>query len=242
MKINTCGSPNHSIEKRKSKDIKFIVIHYTGMQSELECIKRLTSNKSEVSTHFLINRKGNITKMVDENKIAWHAGKSKWKNFINLNYQSIGIELVNKGHQFGYENFSKKQISKLVLLCKFIIKKYKIKKTNILGHSDIAPLRKKDPGEKFPWQFLYKKKIGYWHNINKKNIINHNLSKKDLRNFFFNNLYKIGYRYFDKKKSSKSDTKVIKVFQRRFRQNKVNGLIDQESLQISYYLASCLKY
>ena len=185
MKINTCGSPNHSIEKRKSKDIKFIVIHYTGMQSELECIKRLTSNKSEVSTHFLINRKGNITKMVDENKIAWHAGKSKWKNFINLNYQSIGIELVNKGHQFGYENFSKKQISKLVLLCKFIIKKYKIKKTNILGHSDIAPLRKKDPGEKFPWQFLYKKKIGYWHNINKKNIINHNLSKKDLRNFFF---------------------------------------------------------
>jgi N-acetylmuramoyl-L-alanine amidase len=242
MKINTYRSPNHSIDKRKNKDIKFIVIHYTGMQSELECIKRLTSNKSEVSTHFLINRKGNITRMVDENKIAWHAGKSKWKNFINLNYQSIGIELVNKGHQFGYENFSKKQISKLVLLCKFIIKKYKIKKTNILGHSDIAPLRKKDPGEKFPWQFLYKKKIGYWHNINKKNIINQNLSKKDLRNFFFNNLYKIGYRYFDKKKSSKSDTKIIKVFQRRFRQNKVNGLIDQESLQISHYLASCLKY
>jgi N-acetylmuramoyl-L-alanine amidase len=242
MKIKICKSPNHSINKRKNKDIKFIVIHYTGMQSERECIKKLTSNKSEVSAHYLINRKGNITRMVDENNIAWHAGKSKWKNFINLNYQSIGVELVNKGHQFGYENFSKKQISKLILLCKFIIKKYKIKKTNILGHSDIAPLRKKDPGEKFPWQFLYKKKVGYWHNINKKNIINHNLSKKDLRNFFFNNLYKIGYRYFNKKKSSKSDSKVIKVFQRRFRQNKVNGLIDQESLQISHYLASSLKY
>ena len=242
MKIKICKSPNHSINKRKNKDIKFIVIHYTGMQSERECIKKLTSNKSEVSAHYLINRKGNITRMVDENNIAWHAGKSKWKNFINLNYQSIGVELVNKGHQFGYENFSKKQISKLILLCKFIIKKYKIKKTNILGHSDIAPLRKKDPGEKFPWQFLYKKKVGYWYNINKKNIINHNLSKKDLRNFFFNNLYKIGYRYFNKKKSSKSDSKVIKVFQRRFRQNKVNGLIDQESLQISHYLASSLKY
>jgi len=241
MKIKICKSPNHSINKRKNKDIKFIVIHYTGMQSERECIKKLTSNKSEVSAHYLINRKGNITRMVDENNIAWHAGKSKWKNFINLNYQSIGVELVNKGHQFGYENFSKKQISKLILLCKFIIKKYKIKKTNILGHSDIAPLRKKDPGEKFPWQFLYKKKVGYWHNINKKNIINHNLSKKDLRNFFFNNLYKIGYRYFDLKKPLRHDLKVVKAFQRRFRQSKVNGLIDQECLQISHYLANSLK-
>ena len=105
MKIKICKSPNHSINKRKNKDIKFIVIHYTGMQSERECIKKLTSNKSEVSAHYLINRKGNITRMVDENNIAWHAGKSKWKNFINLNSQSIGIELVNKGHQFGYENF-----------------------------------------------------------------------------------------------------------------------------------------
>ena len=103
-------------------------------------------------------------------------------------------------HQFGYENFSKKQISKLIVLCKILIKKYKIKKTNILGHSDIAPLRKKDPGEKFPWHFLSKKKIGYWHNLSKKNIKNQNLSKSDLRKFFFNNLHKIGYRYFDKKK------------------------------------------
>ena len=90
--------------------------------------------------------------------------------------------------------------------------------------------------------FLSKKKIGYWHNVGKKNIKNQNLNKNNLRNFFFNNLYKIGYRYFNKKKSSKSDLKVIKVFQRRFRQNKVNGLIDLESLQISHYLASSLKY
>ena len=242
MKSNILQSPNYSIKSRPKKEIKFIVIHYTGMQSVRECIKRLTNSKSKVSTHYLIDKKGEITKMVDAKNTAWHAGRSKWKNFTNLNRYSIGIELVNKGHQFGYENFSKKQISKLILLCKFLIKKYKIKKHNILGHSDIAPLRKKDPGEKFPWHFLSKKNIGYWHHLKNKNVINCNLSKNKLRNFFFNNLYKIGYRYFNKKKTSQSDLKVIKAFQRRFRQNKVNGSIDQESFQISHYLASTLKY
>jgi len=242
MKINTLYSLNHSTENRPKNNIKFIVIHYTGMQSERACIRRLTSKNSQVSTHYLINRKGSVTRMVDEKKIAWHAGKSKWKNLINLNSKSIGIELVNKGHQFGYENFSKKQITNLILLCKELVRKYKIKKQNIVGHSDIAPLRKKDPGEKFPWLTLSKKKIGYWHNVNKKNTKNKNLSKSVLRNFFFSNLHKIGYRYFDEKKSSKNDPKVIKAFQRRFRQNKVNGLIDQESFQISCYLASSLKY
>ena len=91
------------------------------MQSERACIKRFGLKKSQVSAHYLINRKGNITRIVDEKNKAWHAGKSKWKNFINLNYQSIGIELVNKGHQFGYEVFSKKQISQLILLCKHLI-------------------------------------------------------------------------------------------------------------------------
>ena len=242
MKIIILKSLNHSNKKRVKKNIKFIVIHYTGMQSERACIRRLTSNKSEVSTHYLINREGKTIRMVDEKNTAWHAGISKWKNFIDLNDRSIGIELVNKGHQFGYEIFPKKQISKLILLCRFLIKKYKIKKTNILGHSDIAPLRKKDPGEKFPWQFLSKKKVGYWYNVNKKNTISKNLSKSEVRKFFFNNLHKIGYRYFDKKKSSKYDTRVIKAFQRRFRQNRINGIIDQKCLQISYYLAKSIKY
>tara|TARA_B110000971_G_C19836901_1_gene420695 strand:+ start:92 stop:820 length:729 start_codon:yes stop_codon:yes gene_type:complete len=242
MKIISLHSPNYSIKKRSKKSIKFIVLHYTGMQSERACIKRLIDKKSKVSTHYLINRIGSITRIVDDQNTAWHAGKSKWKNFTNLNDQSIGIELVNQGHQFGYENFSKKQISKLILLCKFLIKKYKIKYSNILGHSDIAPLRKKDPGEKFPWHLLSKKKIGYWHDISKKNIKNQNLNKRNLRKFFFNNLYKIGYRYFVKNKPSKNDSKVIKAFQRRFRPKNVNGLIDKKCLQISYYLASTLKF
>mgnify|MGYP001161442685 CR=1 FL=1 len=239
MKEKFIKSPNHLIKRRTSKQINFIIIHYTGMQSEGESIKRLTEKKSKVSAHFLITKKGQIIKMVEEKNVAWHAGKSKWKNLINLNNCSIGIELVNKGHRFGYENFSNKQISKLIILCKYLIKKYKINQTNILGHSDIAPLRKIDPGEKFPWQLLSKKKIGNWYNYRKvkKNNKFYNLRKVDTRNCFFNNLYKIGYRYFDKKNYLSSDYKVIKAFQRKFRQKKVNGVIDQECLQISYNLA-----
>lgn len=211
------------------------------MQSEGESIKRLTDKKSKVSAHYLINQKGSLIKMVDENRVAWHAGKSRWKNLKNLNFQSIGIELVNKGHKFGYESFSQKQINKLILLCKFLIKKYKIKKTNILGHSDIAPLRKIDPGEKFPWSVLSKKKVGHWYSLDKQNNKIYKFSRTNLRNFFFNNLYKIGYRYFDKKKPSSSDLKIVKAFQRRFRQKKVNGRIDKECLQISLKLVDTLK-
>ena len=219
MKIKIIKSPNCLFRNRTKKNIKFIVIHYTGMQSERASIERLTSEKSKVSSHYLINRNGKVVKMVDEKNIAWHAGKSKWKNFVNINNQSIGIELVNKGHQFGYESFSKKQISKLIPLCKNLIKKYKIKQKNILGHSDVAPLRKKDPGEKFPWKYLAKKKVGYWYNVN--SLKDHNFNKDNLRKLFFTNLYKLGYRYFDIKKPSRQDLRVVKAFQRRFRQKKL---------------------
>ena len=108
--------------------------------------------------------------------IAWHAGKSSWKNYKSLNQNSIGIEITNPGHEFGYKKFSKKQISSLLKLSKFLIKKYKISSKNILGHSDIAPERKKDPGEKFPWEYLSKNKIGLWHTLNKQELIkNRNL-------------------------------------------------------------------
>ena len=118
MKIIPNFSPNYSNKRRIKKAIKFIIIHYTGMQSEIESIKRLKNPKSKVSCHYLINRKGIITQLVKDKNVAWHAGKSKWKKFVNLNYNSIGIELVNKGHQFGYQNFSKEQINSLIRLCK----------------------------------------------------------------------------------------------------------------------------
>ena len=102
MRIISNISPNQSKKIRHKREIKFVIIHYTGMQSEIESIKRLKNPKSKVSCHYLINRKGKIVKMVKDLNIAWHAGKSKWKKFSNLNDSSIGIELVNKGHEHGY--------------------------------------------------------------------------------------------------------------------------------------------
>ena len=127
MIIKNQYSPNFSKKTRKIRDIKLIVIHYTGMQSRIASIKRLSSVKSKVSCHYLLDRKGQILKMVDEDKVAWHAGKSKWKSFINLNKYSIGIELVNKGHDFGYESFTNLQIKRLVELCLKLKIKYKIR-------------------------------------------------------------------------------------------------------------------
>ena len=158
MNFKNFNSPNFSKETRKSSDIKFVIIHYTGMQSKIESIKRLTSLKSKVSCHYLIDRKGKTIRMVEDHKVAWHAGRSKWGNFKNLNNYSIGIELVNKGHEHGYQKYTNNQINSLIKLCLYLKKKFRIKDTHILGHSDISPARKRDPGEKFPWKKLSKKK------------------------------------------------------------------------------------
>ena len=228
-------SPNFSKRQRHFKEINFIIFHYTGMQSEIESIKRLKSTKAKVSCHYLINRSGNITQMVKDNKSAWHAGKSKWKKFNNLNKKSIGIELVNKGHRLGYEKFTNMQIQSLIKLSLFLKKKYKIKKENFLGHSDIAPLRKKDPGEKFPWKKLSKFKIGLWYKNNKKNLSLRN-EKKD-RKFFFKNLHKIGYRYFKINSKNAKDKLLIEAFQRRFYPEKISGRLDEKTLKISELVA-----
>ena len=229
-------SPNYYKKSRAKSNIKFVIIHYTGMQSEIESIRRLKSKQSKVSCHYLIGKNGKITQLVKENKIAWHAGKSKWKNFTNLNKVSIGVELVNKGHDFGYEKFAKKQINCLISLCKKLKKKYKINKSNFLGHSDIAPLRKIDPGEKFPWRKLSKFHIGVWYqnyNFNSKKLI-----KDDFSSLFFKNIYKLGYRYFDIHKRGKNDKKVIKAFQRKYLPKKISGKIDLKTLKISHFLAN----
>ena len=118
MKIVQKSSPNRSRNLRSFRDIKFVIIHYTGMQSEIESIKRLLNPKSKVSCHYLIKRNGKIIQMVKDTRVAWHAGKSKWKKFRNLNNNSLGIELVNRGHEYGYQSFSNKQITSLIKLCK----------------------------------------------------------------------------------------------------------------------------
>ncbi len=203
------------------------------MQSEIESIKRLKNPKFKVSCHYLINRVGQVIQMVKDKNIAWHAGKSKWKNYKNLNDNSIGIELVNKGHKFGYQNFSKKQISSLIKLCKKLKKKYSIKKENILGHSDIAPLRKSDPGEKFPWKKLSSYDLGVWY---KKNQSNFKPNKKKLTILFFKNLKILGYRYFKIYKRNPKDKKIIKSFQQHYFQSNVTGRIDKKTFKISRFL------
>ena len=238
MKKKIDLSPNYSRKARKSRNIKFVIFHYTGMQSEIESLKRLKNKHSKVSCHYFINRNGKISILVNDNNIAWHAGKSKWKNFKNLNHNSIGIELVNKGHKFGYQNFPNLQIKSLIKLCKDLRKKYKIKKSNFLGHSDIAPNRKLDPGEKFPWKKLSKFNIGYWYKQNKIFIATKNSSK--INQMFFKNIYKIGYRYFKIKKRLKSDKLIVKAFQQRYLPNKVTGKIDEKTFKISHYLAKFL--
>ena len=236
-------SPNFSPIKRKSKQVKFIIFHYTGMKKESTSLRKLTDFQSEVSSHYLIKNSGEIVTLVPDLYVAWHAGISFWKNFISLNKNSIGIEISNPGHSHGYKKFSKMQINSLLKLCNFLIKKYNIKSENILGHADIAPSRKKDPGEKFPWEYLAKKKIGYWHNINQKKLIKNRKLQADNseKKLFLKNLSQIGYSIKIPKNSNlnkaKYDKIVTKTFQRRFRQDLINGIIDQECLIISKNLA-----
>ena len=229
-------SPNFSLKKRSTKEIKFIIFHYTGMKKESEAIKKLTDIQSEVSCHYLVKNNGKIITMVPGSYIAWHAGKSSWGNHKSLNKNSIGIEITNPGHEFNYKKFSKRQITSLLKLTKFLIKKYKINIKNILGHSDIAPERKKDPGEKFPWKYLSQNQVGLWHKVKKRDLLKNRKIKttKIEKKLFFNNLFKLGY---SKKINKKSYLNCLtKAFQRRFRQELIDGKIDRECVLISQNL------
>jgi N-acetylmuramoyl-L-alanine amidase len=215
------------------------------MRNETDAIKKLTNIKSEVSCHYFIKKKGKILLMVPDLYIAWHAGRSRWKHYKSLNTNSIGIEISNPGHDFNYINFSKKQIQSLIRLSKILIKKYKIEPKNILGHSDIAPERKKDPGEKFPWKELTKKRIGLWHSISLRKLKKNRGIKlnKTSEYIFYHNLYAIGYlnQKFKNFKNKKPTSYIVKAFQRRFRQELINGKIDKECLIISENLANKYK-
>ena len=237
LKIALNYSPNFYPKKRLKKEIRFIIFHYTGMRSNKAAIRKLTDIQSQVASHYFITHTGKIITLVPDLYIAWHAGISSWKDFKSLNKNSIGIEITNPGHQFGYRKFSKKQINSIINLSKLLIKKYKIDKKNFLGHSDIAPDRKQDPGEKFPWEYLAKKNIGIWHNLKKQKLKKlrktkcNEITKKN----FLNNLLKIGYskKMRNNIKKREYSSFVVKAFQRRFRPELINGKIDQECLLIS---------
>ena len=230
-KLKKIYSPNFDLPKRRSSKIKYLILHYTGMKNEKKALSRLTNPLYKVSCHYLINYSGEIINIVPDLYIAWHAGKSEWKKIKSLNKYSIGIEISNQGHNNKYKQFKKKQINSLFSLITELKNKYHLKNKNILGHSDIAPDRKKDPGEKFPWELMSKKKLTIWHNITEtklKKIRNKRCNKLEVEKFLIN-LHKIGY-------NAKNKTSMIKAFQRRFRQKLINGKVDKECLFISFSL------
>ena len=241
LKIFSNYSPSFDPIKRQKTQIKFLIFHYTGMKKEFDAINKLTNFKSNVSCHYFIKNNGKTSVMVPDLYVAWHAGKSRWKRHKSLNRYSIGIEINNPGHEYNYKKFSKKQIQSLIKLSKILIKKYKINSKNILGHSDIAPERKKDPGEKFPWKELSKQGIGLWHSLSVQSLKKNRKIELDKisKKIFFKNLSKIGYvmKKTENSKNRKLKNYIVKAFQRRFRQELVNGKLDKECLVISNNLA-----
>ena len=239
-------SPNFSSKKRNLKQIKFIIFHYTGMKSESAAVKKLTKIQSEVSSHYFIKNNGEIISMVPDLYSAWHAGVSFWKGKSSLNKNSIGIEISNPGHAFNYKKFSIEQIKSIIKIGKFLISKYKIKPQNILGHSDIAPFRKKDPGEKFPWKYLAKKKLGIWHSLSESKLLKKRglkINKLEKKNYIKNLIkigYNLGFKNISKVKKNRNLKIISKAFQRRFRQDMIDGIIDKECLLISQNLVKKL--
>ncbi|MDC3171784.1 N-acetylmuramoyl-L-alanine amidase [Pelagibacteraceae bacterium] len=210
MKIISKPSPNFELKAKRR--IKYIIIHYTNLPSTQSSLKYLLNKKNKVSAHYLLDQKGNIYSLVNEKDIAWHAGTSSWKADKLLNKKSIGIELQNTGIAGNYEEFPNQQISQLEKLILELQNKYNISNANILGHSDISPDRKIDPGPKFPWQRLFKNGIG---------------------------LMPKTYSSKSKKNITSNEIKNLQILLKKFGYNlKVNGFMDKQTLLVLYAFQS----
>jgi N-acetylmuramoyl-L-alanine amidase len=152
-------SPNQDA-RRLPADI--VLLHYTGMARTSAAVERLCDPAAKVSSHYVVEEDGNIVQLVPETRRAWHAGRSSWEGLSDINSRSIGIEIANPGHSFGYPDFPQAQIAAVIALCRDIVARYGIRADRVLAHSDVAPQRKLDPGEKFPWGELYRAGVGAW--------------------------------------------------------------------------------
>ncbi|MCC9620229.1 N-acetylmuramoyl-L-alanine amidase [Thalassospira sp. MA62] len=159
--VIACPSPNVGPRPDGVKP-DFLILHYTGMQTGQAALDRLCDRESSVSSHYLIEEDGRIFQLVDEEKRAWHAGLGCWQGCKDMNSRSIGIEIVNPGHEFGYRPFPQIQINSVIALCQAILTRHNIRPDRVIGHSDMAPDRKEDPGELFPWEELARHGIGLW--------------------------------------------------------------------------------
>lgn len=205
-------SPNFDA---RTLPITMIVLHYTGMQSAEAAIERLTDAEAKVSSHYLVAEDGQVMRLVDEANRAWHAGRSRWRGVDDVNSASVGIEIVNPGHEFGYRPFPEAQIEALIPLVADIKDRHAITRGNIVGHSDIAPARKQDPGELFPWGRLAKLRLALPRPT--KNLIDPNWTDSG----FLLALERFGYDVTD-------SLAAIVAFQRRFRPELMDGTIDGE--------------
>lgn len=215
-----CLSPNHDA---RGAPVDMLVLHYTGMKTADEALARLTDPAAKVSAHYTIGRDGRVYRHVPEELRAWHAGVSCWAGERNINARSIGIELVNPGHEFGYIPFTDEQVAALIDLAQEIMARHRIVPARVLAHSDVAPARKRDPGELFPWQPLAEYGIGLW-------------PQPGVETAPQNALAQFGYGLAPDAGCNEKD--VVVAFQRHFRPKKLDGLWDTDcALRLASLLA-----
>lgn len=220
MTIVDTPSPNFNDRKLP---VSILVMHYTGMADGASAIRRLTSAESGVSSHYVVNEDGTVLRLVDEGKRAWHAGASYWRGITDVNSASIGIEIVNPGHEFGYRPFPGDQIAAVVRLTDEIRKRHDIPRANVVGHSDVAPARRQDPGELFPWDKLARLNLALAQPENATTDPGWTDSA------FLIALERFGYDIEDKMAA-------VVAFQRRFRPDLIDGTIDGQSRAILFQL------
>jgi N-acetylmuramoyl-L-alanine amidase len=225
------ASPNHG-ERKASIDM--LVLHYTGMTDQEAAIRHLCEPKSEVSAHYVVLEDGRITQCVPEARRAWHAGLSSWAGATDINSCSIGIEIANPGHDHGYPDYPRRQIAAVTALCRGIFVRHRIPADRVLGHSDVAPARKNDPGEKFPWKTLYQSGVGLW--VEPAPIVkdgptyvvgDSNPAIRELQEL----LARYGYGIEPSGQLDSPTREVIIAFQRHFRPALVDGVADLSTLE-----------
>lgn len=234
-----CASPNYG-PRRDGKTPDMILLHYTGMVSGEAALDRLCDRSAEVSSHYLVFEDGRTLQLVAESERAWHAGKSFWHGETDINSHSIGIEIVNPGHEIGLTEFPADQIAAVISLCRDIVRRHSIPAARILAHSDVAPGRKLDPGELFPWDELHRHGVGHW--IEPAPVRGGRFFTVGDRGEPIEALQSLLALYgYDVVIDGVFDGKmraVVEAFQRHFRQRQVDGVADQSTIETLHSLLS----
>jgi N-acetylmuramoyl-L-alanine amidase len=214
--IHVCPSPNFD-PRHEGSAVDMLVLHYTGMETAEAARARMCDPEAKVSAHYLVDEDGTVSRLVEEGHRAWHAGVSFWRGHTDINARSIGIELVNPGHEFGYRPFSEAQMAALVDLARDIVRRHAIPARNVVGHSDVAPRRKMDPGELFNWQRLAAAGVGLWPAESADCLMDPEVVRDLLADYG----YETGNLF-----------NTLQAFQRHFRPARVNGRIDFETARL----------